>query len=44
MIEKVDFGDPLGELGALDANNDCCDSTCPRSNQKTIDHYGDMNT
>ena len=47
MIEKVDFGDPLGLLGALAANNnnsDCCASTCPRSNQKTIDHWGDMNT
>jgi hypothetical protein len=42
MIEKVDFGDPLGALGALDDNNglNCgtkCDEGCNAHNSQSVD-------
>lgn len=42
MIEKVNFGDPLGALGTLDDNNglDCganCDVECNEHNSHKVD-------
>jgi len=45
MIEKVDFGDPLGALGALDTNEICnaCKEGCKAHNSAKVDSTYELN-